>query len=315
MNKEDQTSDSWVADGIGNTRRTVYLRKRSDDYDLDKINMYTFSETDKYSRSFAPYLELRYGEVLLNFAESACGAGKGQEALDALRELRARVGYTGDCGLDASLAGDRAALFAAILYERQIELAYEGKRFDDMRRWMLWDGGATQYLIDGAPSHWMPTGWGGNTCDYLGVPPLNGTRRTGIYIYYKGGVGEQADNKQSPEDRDSTILNDPLMILAAEGVETAVRPPALDLMKDPVSYTGTMAALADYYNNNFGIKRLDNQDGWIIEDILKQTVDWKPRHYFLGLRHNAQSVNPTLYQTIGWDDRQGHGIWFDPLAE
>jgi hypothetical protein len=34
------------------------------------------------------------------------------------------------------LDGDQAKCMAAIMYERQIELAYEGKRFDDMRRWM-----------------------------------------------------------------------------------------------------------------------------------------------------------------------------------
>lgn len=47
---------------------------------------------------------------------------------------------------------------AAILYERQIELAYEGKRFDDLRRWMLFDGGSE--LADGAPASWKLTGWG-----------------------------------------------------------------------------------------------------------------------------------------------------------
>ena len=35
------------------------------------------------------------------------------------------------------------------MYERQIELAYEGKRFDDMRRWMLLFDGGTLELPEG----------------------------------------------------------------------------------------------------------------------------------------------------------------------
>ena len=57
-----------------------------------------------------------------------------KEAVDRLKLIRQRVGYTGDCGLQANLESDPAACMSAILYERQIELAYEGKRFDDCRR-------------------------------------------------------------------------------------------------------------------------------------------------------------------------------------
>ena len=74
--------------------------------------------------------------------------------------------------------GDQAKCMAAIMYERQIELAYEGKRFDDMRRWMLFDGGIE--LPEGAPATWKLTGWGGNTCTYLGFKPLNGQRRENL---------------------------------------------------------------------------------------------------------------------------------------
>ena len=41
-------------------------------------------------------------------------------------------------------------MLAAVLYERQIELAYEGKAFDDLRRWMLFDGGTETF--EGEPS-------------------------------------------------------------------------------------------------------------------------------------------------------------------
>ena len=331
MKDELFTSNSWVADGIGDDRKTVFLRKRSDDYDVAKTSMYEFvdSTSIRFNRSYAPYMELRYGEVLLNFAEAACGAGKGDEALEALRELRRRVGYSGDCGLSNSLAGDRAALFAAILYERQIELAYEGKRFDDMRRWMLWDGGANQFMVEGAPDNWMPTGWEGNTCKYLGVPPLNGTRRQRIYVYYKNDVvgsnglkNNQMVYRKSEETPypDSLVLYDPIMIAAEAGDEKAIRPAALNLMTDAVTQDGAvMAKLIDFYQNNLGVKRPNNWDGTeTVNEITvptDQTVDFKPVNYFIGLKNGAQGGNPTLLQTIGWTDRQGHGVWFDPLAE
>ena len=106
--------------------------------------------------SATPYMEIRFAEVVLNLAESACGIGKKDDAVELLKDIRERVGYTGDCGLAvAELKADRDKLFSAILYERQIELAYEGKRFDDMRRWMLWNDDF-------------------GTCTRLGVEPLNG---------------------------------------------------------------------------------------------------------------------------------------------
>ena len=63
---------------------------------------------------------------------------------------------------------------SAILYERQIEFAYEGKRFDDMRRWMLFDGGVGQETLNAS---WKLSGDITNTCTWLGYKPLNGQRR------------------------------------------------------------------------------------------------------------------------------------------
>ena len=76
---------------------------------------------------------------------------------------------------------------AQVLYERQIEFAYEGKRFDDLRRWMLFDGGAVK--VDGAPATWNLTGFGGNTCTYLGFKQLNGQRRENLQFRVNDEIG------------------------------------------------------------------------------------------------------------------------------
>ena len=181
----DQTNEGksgYGTDGLADSYRGIYVRKRTDDYGVNTTSLYIFSIARGFTQSAAPYMEIRFAEVLLNFAESACGAGHGQEALDALRQIRMRVGYTGTCGLDDALANNRGALFGAILYERQIELAYEGKRFDDVRRWLLWDGGTRFNEITGAPASWTLTGFNGNTCSYIGKLPLNGQRRNNMEV-------------------------------------------------------------------------------------------------------------------------------------
>ncbi|MBF9141087.1 RagB/SusD family nutrient uptake outer membrane protein [Hymenobacter properus] len=83
------------------------------------------------------WIEIRYAEVLLNLAESACGVNRLTEAYTELKAIRQRAGIEpgsdGNYGLKANMT--RAEMFDAILYERQLELAFEGKRFWDLRRW------------------------------------------------------------------------------------------------------------------------------------------------------------------------------------
>jgi hypothetical protein len=83
------------------------------------------------------WVEIRYAEVLLNLAESACGVNNLTLAYDQLKAIRKRagieVGADGLYGLQAGMT--RTQMFEAILYERQIEFAFEGKRFWDLRRW------------------------------------------------------------------------------------------------------------------------------------------------------------------------------------
>lgn len=82
------------------------------------------------------WIELRYTEVLLNQAECAAATNRNSEAYDYLTQIRKRAGIEAGAdnlyGLKAGMTG--AELINAILFERKIEFAFEGKRFWDLRR-------------------------------------------------------------------------------------------------------------------------------------------------------------------------------------
>ena len=83
----------------------------------------------------ANFKMFRLGEAILNFAEAAAEAGHEDEAIAAVNEIRSRVGMP---GLDAGLSGDE--LMLRIRNERRVELAMEGFRYYDVRRWSLPSG-------------------------------------------------------------------------------------------------------------------------------------------------------------------------------
>ena len=120
---EANSSVTYGADGLLNDVKGFYVRKRSDDRDVNAIARYVYDEkSGGFTRSAAPYMEIRYAEVLLNYAEAACNAGEMGVAVDQLQKIRARVGYKAEnnYGLEAGLDGDQAKCMAAIMYERQI---------------------------------------------------------------------------------------------------------------------------------------------------------------------------------------------------
>lgn len=90
------------------------------------------------------WMEIRYAEVLLNLAEAACGINKlasTDESYTGMIAVRKRAGVEAGSdnmyGIPAGLS--RSALFKQILFERQIEFAFEGKRFWDLRRWKIYE--------------------------------------------------------------------------------------------------------------------------------------------------------------------------------
>ena len=84
------------------------------------------------------WIEIRYAEVLLNYAEAANEMDKIEEAKTALRAIRKRAGIeagSGDYGMDLS---SKASVRQTIRDERKIEFAFEGLRLWDLRRWRIW---------------------------------------------------------------------------------------------------------------------------------------------------------------------------------
>lgn len=107
------------------TRSGFYIRKYMD-------------ETATSSGSGVAFIRYRYGEILLNAAEAAVELGGSENeklALGYINQLRERAGFTKNL---ESITLDR------IRNERRVELAFEGHRYYDLRRWRI-----AEELFDG----------------------------------------------------------------------------------------------------------------------------------------------------------------------
>ncbi|MDB5115692.1 MAG: hypothetical protein JWQ79_1184 [Mucilaginibacter sp.] len=123
------------------------------------------------------YPVIRYAEILLNYAEATNELGNTGDALNTLKLLRIRAGINagadGMYGLPAS--DSQANVRALIQNERAIELAFEGHRFWDIRRWKI--GGQ----LDGQLMHGMQIAQKGSSYTYTLIPV---TTRYFKDIYY-----------------------------------------------------------------------------------------------------------------------------------
>ncbi|MDR0418640.1 MAG: RagB/SusD family nutrient uptake outer membrane protein [Prevotellaceae bacterium] len=110
------------------------------------------------------WIEIRYAEVLLNFAECANEIDQKGEAIAAIKDIRDRVSLP--LGPIEFMA-NTDTLREAIIRERQVELAFENKRHWDLRR-------RNMFKYD------------------LGVntPSLNGTWRAGVRLIRSGTEDE-----------------------------------------------------------------------------------------------------------------------------
>jgi hypothetical protein len=140
---------TWPLDGNTNLKVWTYYETSTKSTEANASNTgfycrkavaegtFTFGDA-QYSGT--DWMEIRYAEVLLNLAEAAVGinkVGTTEEGYTGITAVRKRAGITaGTANLYGLTAGmSRSQLFDAILNERKIEFAFEGKRFWDLYRW------------------------------------------------------------------------------------------------------------------------------------------------------------------------------------
>ena len=90
-----------------------------------------------YAENWWPWFRL--GEIYLNLAEAAMELNKSSEALDAVNKIRERAGIA----LLSNINMEK------IRHERRVELAFEGHRFWDMKRWRIAHLDVTQGGLNG----------------------------------------------------------------------------------------------------------------------------------------------------------------------
>ncbi len=253
--KTNNTQNHYYADNLGGSSPAV-VRKMSDPKE-DSQNTYQYDGTDIF--------EYRYSELLLNLAECYAATGQPTMAVSLIGELRKRVGIPagsdGTYGIGV-IATEHEAI-KACLRERQIELAYEGKRYWDIWRWMLYNDDATD---------------GNSTCATLGIKELNGTYRIGKYLQVKGSGFNNVDPMK--DIRSKFVL--------------------VDIDKS-TNLQADMDRLGQFWTANFEFQDTDTPVD--ADSNKKQAyITWRQNYYLSGLPANVLTMNSWLLQSKGWLD-------------
>lgn len=200
--KDNSSSTVWAYRWFDTSQKSVF----SDNNNISSpafVRKMTNITASDFEYSGTDILEYRYAELLLGIAECYAAKGNITKTIEYLGKIRNRVGIPSANNYGIGTLSDKYAAIEACLYERRVELAYEGKRFWDVQRWML-------YNDDKAS--------GNNTCEKLGVQTINGTQRTANYLHYKVSesdvdplINERAEISINPDAAD---FNEQLLKLA-----------------------------------------------------------------------------------------------------
>lgn len=246
----DASKKAYYSDS--NNETSPALVRKMTDVTATNASSFQYSGTDIY--------EYRYAELLLNIAECYAALGQTGNTIAYLGRIRNRVGIPSANNYGIGTLSDKYAAIEAVLYERRVELAYEGKRYWDVQRWMLYDNATL-------------AGTTGGTVSKLRLTPINGTQRTGNYLQYKNTATSAdplaAARASISADPDAANFQTQLAALAAFYTDnfTFVAPPT------PMDNVNNVAVKIKF-NPNYYIMGLQNtvlaQNPW-----LKQTIGWK----------------------------------------
>jgi hypothetical protein len=152
----------WDVVGRVNATQWSYDRNRFESNTKSGTSFYNRKATDPtisiddVSQTGTTWHELRYAEVLLNLAESANEIGEKAEAIQLVRSIRERAGIEsngGTFGVDDGVSQNM--LRQIIIRERQVEFAFENKRYWDIRRRLLYRNDIGDYVkkLNGKKRH------------------------------------------------------------------------------------------------------------------------------------------------------------------
>lgn len=163
VNRDPRLSATVVYHGFqwtntDGTKRTIYIKPGSND---NKIDMYVSASANTTStgyyvkKYFDPKAEadlksalniimFRYADVLLMYAEAKLEQGALTSAVwdNTIKQIRKRAGFTDSAALDYPSGVSTDALREIVRNERRSELALEGLRYYDIKRWKA----GTKYL-------------------------------------------------------------------------------------------------------------------------------------------------------------------------
>ncbi len=173
---------AWTFRNLKETNRvpgTGFYNRKATDPTIARENI---------SQTSTAWHEIRYAEVLLNFAECANEINKPGEALENVRKIRARAGIeagNGEYGIPNSVS--KELLRQIIMIERQVEFAFENKRYWDMRRRLMFrnDMGTHVRKLNGTYRHGFTylalSGWNNEITDEKS--PYKGWLRIDTALY------------------------------------------------------------------------------------------------------------------------------------
>lgn len=210
---------------------------------------------------------VRYGEVLLNYAEAKAEQGTLTDAdwATTIGALRARAGITGGLTTkptvvdrylkDTYFPDINDPVILEIRRERAIELVLEGFRFDDLRRWKVGD--------------LFKMSW------------------TGMYI---AGINQPLDVDHDGTD-DVIYYTDEAGLEAAEGVANNENLYRVQVSTDPAADVIQVHAAGNGEGYHLA---------WFTNNDAKKV--WGPKQYFYPIPVTALNQNPNLEQNPGWEN-------------
>lgn len=198
----------WEMNGRDLAHIWTYLRSIHENNRTPATGFYNRKATNpdvaenNVSQTSTSWIELRYAEVLLNLAECANELDNRNQALELAGQIRERAGIEagdGFYGISGSIS--KEGLREIIMIERQVEFAFENKRYWDLRRRLLYRNGLGNF-----------------------AKKLNGTQRHGLDIRPAGEWGQVITDAESPyrgwKRIDTLVLLHPIDIEDADTYNT-----------------------------------------------------------------------------------------------